>query len=131
MIVLDVVGRPTPQGSKQIFHGRLVEAQSVNLKKWRAAIEEACQPYANEDIYLGPIRLEVDFFMERPKSVRPSDRALPIVAPDLDKLVRAVGDGVGQSGYIWGDDSQIVEIVARKFYADDRPTGAIIRISHV
>ena len=131
MIILDVVGRPTPQGSKQIFHGRLVEAQSVNLKKWRAAIEEACQPYASENIHLGPIRLEVDFYMERPKSVRQSDRALPIVAPDLDKLIRAVGDGVGQSGYIWGDDSQIVEIVARKFYADDRPTGAIIRISHV
>ena len=69
--------------------------------------------------------------MERPKSVRQKDRALPIVAPDLDKLVRAVGDGVGQSGFIWGDDSQIVEIVARKFYADDRPTGAIIRISQI
>lgn len=131
MIVLDVVGRPTPQGSKQIFHGRLVEAQSVNLKKWRAAIEEACQPYASENIHLGPIRLEVDFYMERPKSVRQKDRALPIVAPDLDKLVRAVGDGVGQSGFIWGDDSQIVEIVARKFYADDRPTGAVIKISQV
>ena len=131
MIVLDVVGRPTPQGSKQIFHGRLVEAQSVNLKKWRAAIEEACQPYASENIHLGPIRLEVDFYMERPKSVRQKDRALPIVAPDLDKLVRAVGDGVGQSGFIWGDDSQIVEIVARKFYADDRPTGAIIKISQI
>lgn len=131
MIILDVVGRPTPQGSKQIFHGRLVEAQSVNLKKWRAAIEEACQPYASENIYLGPIRLEVDFFMERPKSVRQSQRALPIVAPDLDKLVRAVGDGVGQSGYIWGDDSQIVEITARKFYADDRPTGAIIKITNL
>lgn len=69
--------------------------------------------------------------MERPKSVRQKDRALPIVAPDLDKLVRAVGDGVGQSGYIWGDDSQIVEIVARKFYADDRPTGAIIKITNL
>lgn len=131
MIVLDVVGRPTPQGSKQIFRGRLVEAQSVNLKKWRAAIEAACQPYASENIHLGPIRLEVDFYMERPKSVRQSDRALPIVAPDLDKLVRAVGDGVGQSGFIWGDDSQIVEIVARKFYADDRPTGAVIKISQI
>lgn len=66
--------------------------------------------------------------MERPKSVKVSDRPLPIVAPDLDKLVRGVGDGIGQSGRIWGDDSQIVEIQARKFYADDRETGAIIRV---
>lgn len=131
MIELDVYGRPTPQGSKNIYHGRLVEAQSANLKKWRGAIALACQPYANKNIHLGPIRLEVDFYLERPKTVKQRDRALPIVAPDLDKLVRGVGDGIGQSGLIWGDDSQIVEIFARKFYADDRPTGAVIRIIQV
>jgi Holliday junction resolvase RusA-like endonuclease len=128
VIELDVAGRPTPQGSKRVFNGRIVEAQSANLKKWRAAIEEACQPYANKNIHLGPIRLEVDFYLERPKTVKPRDRALPIVAPDLDKLVRAVGDGIGQSGLIWGDDSQITEILARKYYADTRQTGAVIRI---
>ena len=128
MITLDVYGRPTPQGSKRVFNGRIVEAQSANLKKWRAAIEEACQPYANQNIHLGPIRLEVDFFLERPNTVKVTDRALPIVPPDLDKLLRGVGDGIGQSGVIWGDDSQIVEISARKFYADDRETGAVIRI---
>jgi Holliday junction resolvase RusA-like endonuclease len=128
VITLDVYGRPTPQGSKRVFNGRIVEAQSANLKKWRAAIEEACQPYANQNIHLGPIRLEVDFFLERPKTVKVKDRPLPIVPPDLDKLLRGVGDGIGQSGVIWGDDSQIVEISARKFYADDRETGAVIRI---
>jgi Holliday junction resolvase RusA-like endonuclease len=128
VITLDVYGRPTPQGSKRVFNGRIVEAQSANLKKWRAAIEQACQPYANQNIHLGPIRLEVDFFLERPKTVKVKDRPLPIVPPDLDKLLRSVGDGIGQSGVIWGDDSQIVEILARKFYADDRETGAVIRI---
>ena len=29
---------------------------------------------------------------------------------------------------IWGDDSQIVELMARKFYADEREPGAEIRI---
>jgi len=29
---------------------------------------------------------------------------------------------------IWGDDSQVVELVARKFYADQREQGAEIRI---
>ena len=129
MIRLDVIGRPTPQGSKRVFNGRLVEAQSANLKKWRKAIEEACQPYSDKNIHLGPVRLEVDFFLERPKSVKQEKRPLPIVPPDLDKLVRAVGDGIGQSGMVWGDDSQIVELVARKFYADGREPGAIITIT--
>lgn len=83
VIELNVVGRPTPQGSKKIIHGRLIEAQSANLKKWRAAIEEACQPYANDNIYLGPIRVEVDFYLERPRTVKVKDRAWPIVPPDL------------------------------------------------
>ena len=128
MIQLTVVGRPTPQGSKRVFNGRLVEAQSANLKKWRKAIADACQPFYRENIHLGPVRLEVDFFLERPKTVKQSKRPLPIVPPDLDKLVRGVGDGIGQSEMIWGDDSQVVELVARKFYADEREQGADIRI---
>ena len=58
-------------------------------------------------------------------------RPLPIVPPDLDKLLRAVGDGIGQSGYIWGDDSQIVEMEGHKYYADDRQPGAIIKITNL
>ena len=127
MIELEVFGDPAPQGSKRVVRGRLIEA-SKKLKPWRAAIEAACQPYASDNIHLGPVRLEVDFYLPRPPSVKITKRPVPIVPPDLDKLVRAVGDGIGQSGWIWGDDSQVVEVFARKFYADDRPTGAIIKI---
>ena len=130
MIRLEVFGDPAPQGSKRVVRGRLIEA-SKKLKPWRAQIEKACQPYAQDNIHLGPVRLEVDFFLPRPKTVKmtgKTGRALPIVPPDCDKLVRAVGDGIGQSGYIWGDDSQVVEILARKFYADDRDPGATITI---
>lgn len=128
MIVLEVLGDPAPQGSKRVVRGRLIEA-SKKLKPWRAAIEKACQPYASENIHLGPIRLEVDFYLPRPKTIKLTKRPLPIVPPDLDKLVRAVGDGIGQSGWIWGDDSQVVEVFARKFYADDREPGAVITIT--
>lgn len=129
MIELDVYGEPAPQGSKRVFRGRLVEAQGERLKKWRKAIAEACKAYETENIILGPVRLEVDFYLTRPKSVSISKRPFPIVPPDCDKLVRAVGDGIGQSEVIWADDSQIVEIIARKFYADDRAPGAQIKVT--
>jgi Holliday junction resolvase RusA-like endonuclease len=77
----------------------------------------------------------VDFFLPRPATVKLSKRALPIVPPDVDKLARALLDGLGQGlngkvgdGVIYGDDSQVVELLARKFYADDRAPGADIRI---
>ena len=70
----------------------------------------------------------MDFYLPRPKTIKKADRPLPIVPPDVDKLLRGCLDAIGQSGYIWGDDSQVVEAVARKHYADDRAPGAVIVI---
>jgi Holliday junction resolvase RusA-like endonuclease len=125
-----VYGNPAPQGSKRVFNGRVVEAAGQKLKVWRKAIATACQEIVTEEhlLLLGPVRVEVDFYLPRPASVTIKKRALPIVPPDLDKLLRGLLDGIGQSEMIWGDDSQVVEIVATKFYADDTEPGAIIKI---
>ena len=84
---------------------------------------------------LGRVRVEIDFYLTRPPSIKQTKRAFPIVPPDTDKLCRAGLDGLNQgpdgkanNGRLWGDDSQVVEIVAKKFYADDRAPGADIRI---
>ena len=57
----------------------------------------------------------------------------------VDKLARATLDGIGQGvesgkvgdSLVWGDDSQVVELIARKFYADDREPGAVITITEI
>ena len=49
----------------------------------------------------------------------------------LTSLPGGVFDGIGQSEVIWGDDSQVVELIARKFYADDREPGAVITITEI
>jgi Holliday junction resolvase RusA-like endonuclease len=48
--------------------------------------------------------------------------------PDLDKLCRGLLDGIGQSEVIWGDDSQVVRLVAEKRYAKDEELGASVLI---
>jgi Holliday junction resolvase RusA-like endonuclease len=63
--------------------------------------------------FTGPVKLEVSFFIERPAKSKYADR--PGGKPDLDHLVRAVGDSLTQAGVLL-DDSLIVEIVARKFW---------------
>jgi Holliday junction resolvase RusA-like endonuclease len=85
---------------------------------------------------MGPVRVEIVFYLRRPPSVKISKRALPIVPPDLDKLARAVLDGISQGlngkvgdGLLWGDDAQVIELVATKYYADDREPGADIKIT--
>lgn len=121
-----------------MFNGRVVEASGNKLKVWRKAIAAACQNQVTEEhsLLLGPVRVEVDFYLPRPASVSIKKRPLPIVPPDADKLCRGLLDGLNQGhetgkvgdGIIYGDDSQVVELVARKFYADDTEPGALVKI---
>jgi Holliday junction resolvase RusA-like endonuclease len=125
-----IYGDPAPQGSKRVFNGRIVEASGNKLKIWRKAIAAACQNQVTEEhaLLLGPVRVEVEFYLPRPVSVTIKKRPLPIVPPDLDKLLRGLLDGIGQSEVIWGDDSQVVQIDAVKLYADETEPGATVTI---
>jgi Holliday junction resolvase RusA-like endonuclease len=125
-----IYGDPAPQGSKRVFNGRIVEASGNKLKVWRKAIAAACQNLVSEEhsLLLGPVRVEVEFYLPRPVSVTIKKRPLPIVPPDLDKLLRGLLDGIGQSEVIWGDDSQVVQIDAVKLYADETEPGATVTI---
>ena len=54
----------------------------------------------------------------------------------VDKLARAALDGISQGlngkvgdGILWGDDAQVIELMARKFYDDERDPGCSITIT--
>ena len=127
MIQAFVPGIPQPQGSKNAFvrgnRAVLVEANK-KLPAWRQLVTDkleaanvSCQPLE------GAVDAQIIFFMPRPKSVT---RLFPSVKPDLDKLIRAVLDAGTKAG-IYNDDSQVIEVVAHKFYADEeQPAGALI-----
>ena len=115
----------------------MVEQSAKTLKPWRKAIAEACHNLPiDHTILLGPVRVEIDFYLRRPPSVKVTKRAMPIVPPDIDKICRSTLDGISQGlsgkvgdGLLWGDDAQVVELIARKHYADDREPGAEITIT--
>jgi len=60
-----------------------------------------------------PLRLEVKFVLKKPTSAR---RKYPSVRPDLDNYVKLLKDAL--SGYLWDDDGQIVELIAKKEYGE-------------
>jgi Holliday junction resolvase RusA-like endonuclease len=82
-VTFRVYGVPVPQGSKNVYRGRLVEAQGKKLKDWRAEVKRVAEEHFQQEIITTAVKLEVSFFMPRPKTVRRSDRELPVVAPDL------------------------------------------------
>jgi crossover junction endodeoxyribonuclease RusA len=126
---ISVTGDPASQGSHAIMNGRIVQVNSKKHKAWRTAIVNTCIENLPEGwVALDePVELIVNFYMPKPKTV---DRPLPSVAPDLDKLVRAVGDALAIAG-VYTDDSRIVRISARKLYAQGIEPGATIEVRTV
>lgn len=112
------LGKPLPQGSKNAFKSGnrvvLVEA-SKGLKPWRSVVAlEAKQVMLDvEDMSLieGAVRVELLFQFVPGKTVK---RAQMTTKPDVDKLSRAILDSL--TGVVWKDDSQVVELTARKVY---------------
>ncbi len=107
------------------MQGRIVQVNSSKHKAWRKAIAEAATQSLPDNWTLidDPCELVVNFYMPKPKTV---NRPLPSVSPDLDKLIRAVGDSL--SGTVITDDSRIVRISARKLYAEGIEPGATISV---
>jgi Holliday junction resolvase RusA-like endonuclease len=125
-VSFSIIGDPASQGSHAIMQGRIVQVNSKKHKAWRTAIVNeviATLPPDWEPID-GPCELAVNFYMAKPVSVT---RSSPSVAPDLDKLVRSVGDALAIAG-VYTDDSRITRISARKLYAQGIEPGATITV---
>lgn len=117
-----------PQGSLRAGRqGQLYYSNSSALKPWRDKIATAIRaalPTDHVPVDV-PVLVRVTFYMPRPKSVK---REYPTAAPDLDKLMRAVGDALTASS-IYTDDARVVEWRARKLYADEVEPGVEVEVA--
>lgn len=118
LLAFEVLGEAKPQGSKRhVGGGRMVESCKA-LKPWREAVTAAAIA-AGAARWDGPVVVRLAFRFDRPKGhwgakgLRPSAPPKKTSKPDLDKLVRAVLDGLWPC---WGDDAQVVGLLASKRY---------------
>jgi len=131
--------RPAPQGSKKYVGTRrtasganipLIVESSAFLPAWRKAIKDAVVQgmldSGDDSKFEGAVKVDVTFYLTKPKTVRTE---YPIKPPDIDKVCRSLLDGIG-SGGVWGDDAQVVDLVARKRWAKGEP-GAAVTITSV
>lgn len=137
-IALTVWGDPAPKGSLKCIGGKgrhqLVE-DSDRSTPWRARVADGGRRVVLAGHRAGsdPVGLEITSTITRPKShygtgrnagtlkgsapLYPSRRASQGVGGDVDKLARLVLDALEDAG-VYDDDSQVVELVTRKTYAD-------------
>lgn len=112
MINFFVDGLPVPQGSMKVINGRVIHNKGSELAAWRSGIALGARS-AGARPCTDPMSITLKFTMPKPRTVK---RAYPSVAPDLDKLIRAVLDGLTAIAYV--DDGQVVSIVAEKAYGE-------------
>jgi crossover junction endodeoxyribonuclease RusA len=134
-LMFQVYGDPVPQGSMRAFLPKgwnrpIITAANKKTKPWRQEIAGAAVAAMEKDL-LGcagknvPFRLSVTFHFQKPKSVKKTVLE-KVTKPDIDKLIRSVLDAL--TGIVWSDDSQVVEILARKKFGQP---GVDIRIDEI
>ncbi len=138
MISFTVAGVPAPQGSK-VRTKWGVREDNPATRPWRTAVAwEATAAMQGREPLAGALELVVVFTFPRPKShyrtgrhageLKPDAPRYCVTKPDTDKLLRAIGDAV--TGICVRDDSQFVEITARKLYGQPSATVAIDYLAH-
>lgn len=141
LVEFEVLGLPAPQGDKSAVmiagKPRVIEGRrGVGRERhatWRTVVADAAREVAvaGEAPFDGPLGLSVEFRFPMPKSrskaARTAGRCAKTTPPDLDKLLRALGDSLKAGGLI-ADDARFSAIEACKVEVIGW-TGAVITIN--
>ena len=124
-VCIIVEAPPQPMGSffaimpKGAKFPRVVRSGDAKIRKWQKAVKGAAQKACKSFNYAVfgrevPLDVRIEFRVPRPKYLAKKLDALPINAPDGDKLLRATLDAL--EGVCFEKDSQIVEYRVSKRY---------------
>ena len=126
MIEFVIPGEPVAQGRPRAttIGGRVRmydPAKSKNYKKHVSAIAKLNAPKKPLET---PLRVKLDIYRPMLKSMSKKRRELanariyrPITKPDNSNYAKGIEDAL--NGIIYKDDSQIVDLIVRKYYSDD------------
>lgn len=134
-----VRGIPRPQGSMTLARdprtGREFAKYSGPTYEWRQTLHIALREWWGDRVPLaGPIGVEFTFALPRPKAHISAKGGLKPSAPtwhtgvfDLDKLCRAVNDGLTHAG-VWVDDGHVAQMRAQKVYGDVPGVAIVVEV---
>jgi crossover junction endodeoxyribonuclease RusA len=125
-------GTPQPQGSSKGYPirrrdgsvGVAITTANVKLKPWRQTVQVHAQLALEQaglrgQLAEGGVAITAQFYLPPPKAAESQlrkGRFVPMVKrPDVDKLARGLLDAL--TGVIFADDSQVMELLAGKVYA--------------
>ena len=130
MRVFTVLGQPVAKGRPRVTKwGAYTPEKTVNyenLVKW-----SYIEAHSKENLLERDLSINIRFYFQIPKSTSKIKRILmnggdirPSKKPDIDNCIKSITDALNAIAY--KDDSQIVEVHARKYYSDEPRTEVII-----
>ena len=120
-------GVPAPQGSKRYVGNGVMVESSKALAPWRKTVVNNARRSWTTDPLDGPVALDLEFVMRRPKAWGKNRHDPMTQRPDIDKLSRAILDAI--TGVLVLDDSQVTTLTAHKRRAHPgEPTGVHITL---
>jgi crossover junction endodeoxyribonuclease RusA len=118
-----IFGVAQPQGSTRAFMPRgwtrpVITTDNAKVKPWRQELAQTAMVVMHESgaklAARGvPISIALTFYFDKPKSEK-KFAVHKVTKPDLDKLLRAVLDGL--TGIAYEDDSQVCECLVAKIF---------------
>lgn len=121
-----IEGKPEPQlrpratriGNSIRLYDPKTTTDYKNLVKWTAKQQWKQKPLEC------PLVVELDIYRQIPKSTSKKRRKLknervirPVVKPDIDNYSKGILDSL--NGIVYKDDSQVVSLIANKYYSDN------------
>jgi len=108
-----------PKGMKH----PIITESSRGVVSWQQLVAAAAsqalsqKPAAERGLLTVAVRMTIAFYLPRPKKYKKPGQYVPhVVAPDIDRLERAILDALTQVAY--ADDKQVVEVLKGKYYAE-------------
>jgi len=126
-----VYGKPAQMGSKKAFvrGGRAIitDDNSEKRKQWANEVSSvAAEVMRGRDLISSPVQLRAFFYFRRPNSHYGSGRNATTLkasapemhsqTPDLDKLIRCLGDAL--TGIVFRDDALIWSMVISRHWTE-------------
>lgn len=124
MIQFVVYGEPVAQGRPKFStRGGFVKAYDpAKSRDYKDYVKLAASEHAPKALLEGPLGMVLTVYRSTPKSFSKikasraeAGQITPTTKPDIDNYLKGVKDAL--KGVIWKDDSQVVEVFARKRYS--------------
>jgi Holliday junction resolvase RusA-like endonuclease len=118
-----VKGEPVAKGRPRVSKfGTYTPTKTVNYENW--VKQSFCMAYKSHEPTEQPLKVCVIAYFSIPKSKSQKvklqmlkGRIRPAKKPDIDNVIKSITDALNALAY--KDDSQIVEMSAKKYYSDE------------